>query len=178
MFGERDMGNGTASAVAKTCRKSGQFIFPNVWLHIPTGKKKSTPHKKNKENNNTDKKKPWASLLLRRLQSLYFYQWVEVSHAQQTLCKASGWKQAARHRRACSSWSYISLPYTWVFLLLIKLQNSTNYAEDFQQLLLINHNCLLYLKAVAFCFGNKVSIRCQGIFKTTPYVRLLLAVQY
>lgn len=59
MFGERDMGNGTASAVTKTCRKSGQFIFPNVWLHIPTGKKKkSTPHKKNKENNNTDKKKP------------------------------------------------------------------------------------------------------------------------
>lgn len=43
MFGERDMGNGTASAVTKTCRKSGQFIFPNDWLHIPTEKKKIYP---------------------------------------------------------------------------------------------------------------------------------------
>ncbi|GAB0177614.1 hypothetical protein GRJ2_000226700 [Grus japonensis] len=31
--------------------------------------------------------------------------------------------------------------------------------------------------AIAFCFGNKVyDIKCQGIFKTTPYMRLLHAV--
>lgn len=75
-----------------------------------------------------------------------------------------------RDCRACSSWSYVSLPCKWVFLLLIKLQNSTNYSEDFQQLWLINHNCLLFLNAVASCFGNNVNYtRCQRIFKTTLY---------
>lgn len=59
MFGERDMGNGTASAVTKTCRKSGQFIFPNVWLHIPTGKKKNLPLiKKTKKTTIPIKKSP------------------------------------------------------------------------------------------------------------------------
>lgn len=73
-----------------------------------------------------------------------------------------------RDCRACNP--YVSLPCKWVFLLLIKLQNSTNYSEDFQRLWLTNHNCLLFLKAVASCFGNNVSyIRCQRIFKTTLY---------
>lgn len=56
-FGERDMGTGTANPVIETGRKSDQFIFPNVQLHIPVQKKKSTHHR-NHRNNSPNKKSP------------------------------------------------------------------------------------------------------------------------
>lgn len=51
------MGNGTANAVTKTGRKSGQFILSNVWLHIPM-KKKNLPIIKTKETTSPIKKSP------------------------------------------------------------------------------------------------------------------------
>lgn len=125
---------------------------------------KTTPCKTQRNNNINFKK---ASLLFWKLQ---FALLPEISHAQKKLCKVKGWKLAVRGCRACSSCSYVSLPWKWVFLLLIKLQNSTNYSEDFQQLWWINHDCLLFLKAVASCFGNVVSYTsCQRIFETTQH---------
>ena len=56
-IGEKYMGNGAANAVTKTGRKSGQFILPSGWFHIPMEKKIST-HGKNQRNNNTNKKSP------------------------------------------------------------------------------------------------------------------------
>lgn len=140
-----------------------------TWIYSPKCLT-SHPYRKKTRKPPLIKPKETTISILKKLlfRKLRFALLPEISHAQKKLCKVKGWKLALRGCRACSSCSYVSLLCKWVFLLLIKLQNSTNYSEDFQQLWWINHNCSLFLKAVASCFGNNVSYTsCQRIFKTT-----------
>lgn len=72
-FEKKDTGNVTANTVTKTSRKSGEFILPNVWLHILTGKKpKKLPHTKPKEKPIQIKKKKLHCCFENC--SLHFYQ--------------------------------------------------------------------------------------------------------
>lgn len=85
------MGTGMQNVVTKTSRKSGQLIFPNVWLLIPVEKENQSTHHNNQNKNISNKKKALSfTIALRSAKSDILPVSRSFSCTADTVCKMSG----------------------------------------------------------------------------------------